>query len=70
MGTVTSLSGINISAAEIASGEVFGEDVFGMLACAQTKAQELIYMLNSISGRLPVSDPNIAVINTLVANLS
>lgn len=70
MGTVTSLSGITVSSAENASGASYGEDITGMMQCAQTKAQELIYMLNSISSRLPNGDPNIAAINTLVTNLS
>lgn len=70
MGTETTLSGISISTTEDNSGAAYGEDVVGMLSCAQTKAQELIYMLNSIANRLPNGDPNIATITTLITNLS
>lgn len=71
MGTVTSLSAINpMTSTEDASGASYGEDVIGMMQCAQTKAQELIYMLNSVASRLPGGDPNITTINTLVTNLS
>lgn len=70
MGTLTSLSGISVSTAEDDNGATYGEDVVGMVSCAQAKAEELIQMLNDIVNRLPNGDPNIATITTLITNLS
>ena len=70
MGTNTSLSALNFSASEDNNGQTYGDDIISMLNAAQTNAGELIYQLNLIVSRLPVSDPNIATIQTLITNLS
>ncbi|HLQ24762.1 MAG TPA: hypothetical protein VK138_02665 [Acidiferrobacterales bacterium] len=70
MGTATTLSLINFTPAEDNAGATYGQDMIGMLNLAQVKAGELIQNLQAIVMRLPVGDPNIATIDTLIANLS
>lgn len=70
MGTLTTLSSITVTPTEDSNGAVYGEDVVGMLLCAQTKAQELQTMLTMIVTRLPNGDPNIATINSVISALS
>lgn len=69
MGTFTTLTGISINAAGAANASGLGMDAIGMLQSAQTKAQELVIMLNAISSRLPAGDANIATIATVITNL-
>lgn len=70
MGVQASLSSISLTQVEGSSEFQIGEDVVGMLQAAQTKAQELMYMLGQISGRLPNGDANITAINAIVTALS
>jgi hypothetical protein len=70
MGTNTSLSALNFNSTEDNSGQIYGDDIIGMLNVAQTNAGELIYQLNLIASRLPNGDPNITTIQTLITNLS
>jgi len=70
MGVQTSLSGISLTQADSNSEFQLGEDVIGMMVAAQTKAQELIYMLGQISSRLPNGDANITSINAVITALS
>ena len=70
MGTATTLSGISFTPNADNTAAGYGEDIVGMLSLAQVKAGELIQNLQAIVMRLPVGDPNIATINTLITNLS
>jgi hypothetical protein len=71
VGTYTALGSVlSMSAADKVAGEIYGEDMAGMLTSAQVKACELIMQLNSILSRLPAGDSNIATLQTLIADLS
>lgn len=70
MGVQASLSSISLTQTEDGGEFQLGEDVAGMLQAAQSKAQELSYMLGQIAGRLPNGDASITAINAIITALS
>jgi hypothetical protein len=71
VGTWTALGAITSpTRAEKQAGALYGEDIMGMAMSAQVQTRELIMKLTAIMNRLPAGDGNIALLQTLIADLS